>query len=147
MMVTTDTTDSRDSKAIAIAAGAHGWLKCKARDGSKRYGVPSQCVPGQYHLADQLTCTCYDARDNLCKHVRAVRLHVRAARLNISVAELVAMPAIVVVDGLQQMAVDRAITWESRAGADGTTVYLPRQQQLASSAAKYDDIFKRFEGD
>ena len=39
-------------------------------------------MPGQYHLADQHTCSCYDFvhRRTPCKHVLAVRLHCELAR-------------------------------------------------------------------
>jgi SWIM zinc finger len=75
-------TDPRSIKAVEIAAGAGQWLKCHTRDGSKRYGVPSQSAAGLHYLADCHTCTCQDfaRRQQPCKHVLAVRLHVAGVR-------------------------------------------------------------------
>ena len=57
-----DTADSRFAKAVAIADQAAGWAKCRAADGRKAYGVPSQSTPNRYHLTTQTSCTCEDAK-------------------------------------------------------------------------------------
>lgn len=90
MAVLVSSTDPRGPKAVAIATNAGQWLKFRGRDGSKAYGVPSQCRPGIYYLTTASTCTCEDfhrhglsrARVGIggshhqCKHILAVRLHV-----------------------------------------------------------------------
>jgi uncharacterized Zn finger protein len=71
-------TDPRGPKAVALAADAGQWLKCRTRDGRKAYGVPSS-VASRYHLTTRTTCTCRDffyGRGRDCKHVLAVQLHV-----------------------------------------------------------------------
>ena len=82
MTVMISSNDQRSIKAVAIAAASGQWLKCCGRDGSKRYGVPSQSEPGRYYLVDTRSCTCPDARLRgvPCKHVLAVRLHVALVR-------------------------------------------------------------------
>lgn len=67
-------TDPRGPKAVALAADAAQWLKCRTTDGRKAYGIPSS-VPGRYYLVTRYTCDCYDARRHECKHQLAVRLH------------------------------------------------------------------------
>ena len=61
-MTMIDSADPRFAKAVAIADQAGQWLKCRATDGRKAYGVPSQCKPGRYYLTTQATCTCEDAK-------------------------------------------------------------------------------------
>lgn len=77
MMVTISADDLRSIKAIEIAAGASGWLKCRLTDGTKAYGIPSQRSRGVYHLANAQECSCWDAQHHQapCKHILAVRLH------------------------------------------------------------------------
>jgi predicted nucleic acid-binding Zn finger protein len=72
-------TDPRGPKAVALAADAGQWLKCRAADGRKSYGIPSSTGRGAYHLATRTSCTCKDflyGRGRDCKHVLAVQLHV-----------------------------------------------------------------------
>jgi hypothetical protein len=92
--VTISSEDPRSIKAIEIAAGASQWLKCRARDGQKAFGVPSQCTPGRYYLVTCSSCDCIDFRRNglsgarlghsgehrPCKHVLAVRLYCELAK-------------------------------------------------------------------
>jgi hypothetical protein len=137
MTITISSEDPRSIKAVEIAAGAHQWLKCRAADGSKRYGIPSQRVGSQYQLVDHLTCTCYDGRDHLCKHVRAVRLWVQAVHRGISVDELIAMPASDVVDGLEQMVSDRRPVLTMVRHPDGEITW----ERPKPTAAEYDRIF------
>jgi hypothetical protein len=91
-------TDPRGPKAVALAADAGQWLKCRTNDGRKAYGIRSSANSDQVYFVTRTSCSCYDARRHDCKHMLAVRLH----------CDLVA------------------------------------EQQ---AAAKYDDIFKRFDYD
>jgi hypothetical protein len=76
--VTIDSRDPRGLRAVQLAAGAGQWLKVRAVDGRKAYGVESERHRGVYHLATCQACTCVDfqRRQQPCKHVLAVRLHV-----------------------------------------------------------------------
>src|SRR4030081_3985564 len=77
-MAMIDTSDSRFPKAVAIADQVGQWLKCRAADGRKAYGVPSQRTPGRYYLTTQSSCTCEDAKRQaspICKHALAVQIH------------------------------------------------------------------------
>ena len=69
------TTDPRGAKAVAIAADARQWLKCKTFDGRKAYGIRSSRDGNQIYFVTRRDCTCYDARRHDCKHILAVRLH------------------------------------------------------------------------
>jgi len=82
MAVTISDTDPRSIKAVEIAAGAGQWLKCRLADGGKAYGIPSQRMPGQYHVTGSQACSCPDfqRRGVPCKHVLAVRLHCALVR-------------------------------------------------------------------
>ena len=73
MTITISSHDPRSLKALEIACSAGQWLKCRAADGSKRYGSPSQSVAGLYYLADTRSCTCPDfqRRGAPCKHIVA----------------------------------------------------------------------------
>ena len=77
LTITISSSDPRNIKALAIAAGADQWLKHRDADGTKAYGIPSQGTPGSFYLVTQTSCTCPDARRHgeACKHVLAVRLH------------------------------------------------------------------------
>jgi SWIM zinc finger len=68
--------DPRGPKAVELALRAGGWLKCRARNGQKYYGVPSS-TPDRYYLTTQHACTCpdFERRALPCKHIYAVRLH------------------------------------------------------------------------
>jgi hypothetical protein len=150
-MAMIDTTDTRFPKAVAIADGAGQWLKCRAADGRKAYGVPSQCTAGRYYLTTQSSCTCEDQRHHpaiACKHRIAVAVH--CARVAGK-----PMPASDALDGLAEMVVERqgpvldmirepdgSIRWERHEHRNGTAFHMPRP-----SALRYDDIFKRFEGE
>lgn len=83
MPITINSEDPRSIKAIEIAATSGQWLKCKTRDGSKRYGIPASGQPGRYYLVDQQSCDCQDAQrhpSQPCKHQLAVRLVVELAK-------------------------------------------------------------------
>jgi hypothetical protein len=68
-------TDPRGAKAVALAADAGQWIKCRTSDGRKAYGIPSS-KPGRYYLVTRYTCDCKDAEySHECKHMLAVRLH------------------------------------------------------------------------
>jgi hypothetical protein len=155
-MTMIDTADSRFAKAVAIADQAGQWLKCRTADGRKAYGVPSQRTPGLYYLTTQSSCTCEDAKCHaspICKHALAVRIHcARAAGTP--------MPESDVVDGLAQMVTDRhgpvldmvreadgSIRWERHDHGDGHVTYLPRHTRPPATAADYDRIFSKFEGE
>ncbi len=77
MTITISSQDPRSMKALAIAAEAGQWARCRRRDGSKAYAVPSQSAPGLYHVADINTCTCpdFERRRQPCKHVLAIRIY------------------------------------------------------------------------
>jgi len=159
-MTMIDTADSRFAKAVAIADQAGQWAKCRSHDGRKAYGVPSQRTPGRYYLTTQSSCTCEDAKRHpspICKHIAAVLIH--CARIAGQ-----PMPASDTIDGLAQMVSDRhpvldmireadgSIRWERHEHADGAVFYMPRRQVVsdpvtAALAARYEDIFRKFEGD
>jgi hypothetical protein len=120
-----DTSNSRFPKAVAIADQAGQWIKCRAKDGRKAYGVPSSKGDGRFYLVTQTTCDCYDAQRHICKHSIAVQIHcARVAGIG--------LPASDVVDGLAQMVTDRqapvldmireedgSIRWERHEHANG----------------------------
>lgn len=64
MTITISADDPRSIKALEIAAGASQWLKCHTREGSKAYGVPSQCQPDRYYLVTCDSCDCPDFQRN-----------------------------------------------------------------------------------
>ena len=141
-MTTIDTSDSRFPKAIAIADQAGQWLKCRNADGRKAYGVPSQRTSGRYYLVTQTSCTCEDAQrhpGHLCKHALAVQIH--CARVAGK-----PMPASDAIDGLERMVADRHSVLTMVRHDDGEISW-ERRQAVAANAQRYDQIFKRFEGD
>ena len=73
---------ARFTKAQALLAGAHAWLKIRYKDGRKYYGIPSGSRPGHYWQVNTQTCDCPDhtRRELDCKHILAVRLHVSAVK-------------------------------------------------------------------
>src|SRR5437667_12260156 len=89
MTTTIDLGDARTARALAIAADAGQWVKCRSADGELAYGIPSQRTPGRYYLVTASSCTCEDFKRNglrsgrvyetglhtHCKHVRAVQIH------------------------------------------------------------------------
>jgi hypothetical protein len=83
MTITISADDPRTIKALEIAAGAGQWFKCKATDGAKAYGVPSQRRRDHYYLVTCSSCDCEDAQrhsSTACKHQLAVRLHCELVR-------------------------------------------------------------------
>src|SRR5207244_37422 len=77
--VTISTSDYRSVRGVEIAADVKRWLRLRTRDGRPRWGVPSQSVPGLYHVVDPAGdgCDCEDSRRHpelVCKHRTAVRL-------------------------------------------------------------------------
>ena len=82
MTVTISSEDPRSIKAVAIAAEAGQWAKCRTRDGRKLYAVPSQHDADVRYLADLHTCTCPDFQrhQQACKHVLAIRIHALLAQ-------------------------------------------------------------------
>ena len=155
--VTLTSTESRHQKAFAILAYRSQWLNVRTRDGRTVVGVPSQTKTGLIHLvaADGSECDCFDARRHLCKHQVAVKLD--------RIARGVQQPASETVDGLADMVEQRAA---DRTGLD-RIFGKPRKEQKPvlemvreddgsiswqraadrRLAERYDDIFKRFEGD
>jgi hypothetical protein len=120
--ITISAEDPRTIKAIQIAAGAGQWLKCHTTGGAKAYGVPSQGQSGRYYLVTLTSCTCLDAQRHpaeACKHQLAVRLHCELLK-----AEQQVRPT---------------------TRRHGHLRLLP--MPVVALAAKYDEIFKRFEGD
>ena len=69
-------SDPRGLKAVAIAANAGQWLRCRTSDGHKAYGIRSSRDANHVYFVTRSSCTCYDAeRGHACKHQLAVRLH------------------------------------------------------------------------
>jgi hypothetical protein len=116
-------------------SGAGQWLKCTTADGRKAFGVPSQCrsKPGLVYLVDGQSCTCEDFKRNglsperrgvegehlVCKHILAVRLHIE---------------------------LETAMRMRSQPRRRrGHLELLP--SPVAQLAERYDDIFKKFEGE
>jgi hypothetical protein len=151
-MTMIDTADSRFAKAVAIADLASQWLKCRGADGKKAYGVPSQRTPGLYYLTTRDSCTCEDAKrhaSSICKHTLGVQIH--CARVAGA-----PMPESDVVDGLEQMVIDRQgpvldmvrhpdgeITWSRHEHPSGEITHLPLHAETVRLAAQYDRIFGR----
>ena len=127
MTITISSEDPRSIKAIEIAASAGQWLKCRSVDGQKAFGVPSQCKASRYYLVTCSSCDCQDFRRNGLSGARLGHAgehrpckHVLAVRLYCELAKAQkARPA-------------------SRRRSNLSVV---------ATAAKYDDIFKRFEGE
>src|SRR6266851_1561989 len=124
MTFTISSADPRSIKAIEIAAGAGQWLKCRAADGRKAYGVPSQCTAGRYYLVDCQSCTCQDARRHIgeaCKHVLAVRLHCELTKA-------------------QQRSPKRRPTFERHDKPNGETVRLPLRAAVAADGGRLQAV-------
>jgi len=68
-------TDPRSARAVAIAADAGQWLKCRDRSGRKAYGIRSSRDTDEIYFVTRTSCTCFDARRHDCKHMLAVQLH------------------------------------------------------------------------
>jgi len=68
------TTDPRGAKAVAIAADAGQWIKVRARDGRKYYGIRSSANSNEVYFVNRTSCTCYDGQRRTCKHQLAVQL-------------------------------------------------------------------------
>jgi hypothetical protein len=134
--VTLTSSEQRHSKAILIAADSGQWLRPdRLIAGRRAVGIPSQTKRGLYHWTDGVTCSCYDFRRRqlACKHVIAYKLD-RLARP--------AQPqsASDTIDGLAQMAADRGKVLEMVREPEGDITW-------RALSDKYDDIFKRFEGE
>jgi hypothetical protein len=137
-VATLSSTESRHAKALALFEQRGQWLTVRDRDGHVLVGIPSQTKRGLVHLVatDGSSCDCYDFRNGhrvACKHTLAVKLGLIANGAD-------STPASVVVDGLAQMASDREL---DRILGEGPSTYETTQR---AAAAKYDEIFKRFEG-
>ena len=120
--VTLTSSKQRHAKAILITADSGQWLRPDYLiDGHRAVGIPSQTKRGLYHWTDGITCSCYDFRRRqlACKHVTAYRLDAIAHPVQPQLASDT-------IDGLRQVLEDR-LTQER--------------------AAKYDDIFTRFDDD
>jgi hypothetical protein len=71
-------TDPRGAKAVACAADAGQWIRCRDRSGRKYYGVPSS-KGGCHYLVTRTSCSCKAfefGRGKSCYHMLAVQLHV-----------------------------------------------------------------------
>jgi hypothetical protein len=128
-MVLITENDPRGPKAVALATDAGQWLKCRARDGRKAYGVPSS-EAGRYYLVTRGHCTCPDFSKRgfiqPCKHMLAVQLH----------CELVQAESHPVLDMVRHP--DGEISWER------SHRHTPIDAETARLAAKYDEIMSRF---
>jgi hypothetical protein len=137
--VTLTNADSRHSKAILLAADSDQWLRPERLiAGHRAVGIPSQTKRGLYHWTDGVTCSCYDFRRRhlACKHVIAYRLD--------SIVRPQPQPASDAVDGLAHM-LERRFTDHTRLDR-----ILSKHRPLCETehmADRYDDIFKKFEGD
>jgi hypothetical protein len=114
-MTMIDTSDTRFPKAVAIADHAGQWLKCRTAEGRKAYGIRSQRDANRVYLVTQTSCTCEDAN----RHPGQLCKHRLAVQIHCARVLGKPMPASDTVDGLRSM--------------------------LEQRAARYDDIFKRFE--
>ena len=123
-MITLPETDPRGAKAVAIAADAGQWLKCRTRDGRKAYGIRSSRNSNEVYFVTRHSCTCYDGLRRECKHQLAVQLH----------CELMAEQ--------QAESEDDKIVHLDRILSKRRPVYVEQ-----TTASKYDDIFKRFDDD
>ena len=149
-MTMIDTTDSRFPKAVAMADQAGQWLKVRTADGRKAYGVRSSRDANHVYFVTQTTCDCEDAKrhaSSICKHSLAVQIH--CARVAGK-----PMPASDVLDGLEQMVVERqgpvldmirepdgSMRWERHQHPNGDTFYMPRP---AATASEYVRIHREF---
>jgi hypothetical protein len=124
-------------KALALFEQRRQWLAIRDRHGRVLVGIRSQTKRDLVHLVaeDGSSCDCYDFRNghrDACKHTLAVKLGLIARGTDLQ-------PASIVLDGLGQIAGDR--------GLDRILGKRPLAHETSQRAAKYDDIFKRFEGD
>jgi len=69
------TTDPRGAKAVAIAADSGQWLKIRARNGAKYYGIRSSANADDIYFVTRTSCSCFDGQRRECKHQMAVALH------------------------------------------------------------------------
>jgi hypothetical protein len=72
-------TDKRDGKALALFARCAEWQHGHTKDGRAFFAIPGS-EPNLFHMTDQRDCSCPDRQraQNLCKHIRAVRLWMAA---------------------------------------------------------------------
>jgi len=73
--LTLPASDPRGARAVAIATDAGQWLKVRAADGRKAYGIRSSRNADEVYFVTRTSCTCFDAERHECKHMLAVRLH------------------------------------------------------------------------
>jgi len=69
------TTDPRGAKAVAIAANSGQWLKIRARNGAKYYGIRSSANADEIYFVTRTSCSCFDGQRRECKHQIAVQMH------------------------------------------------------------------------
>jgi hypothetical protein len=129
MTITISSEDPRSIKAIEIAAGANSWIRCTTRDGRNLVGIPSLCKPGAFYLVDPVrqTCDCQDfQRHGLSSpRVGADGFHGQCKHLRGLLLHLELVKA------------QQARPASRRRG----------HLSVVPTAARYDDIFKRFEGE
>jgi len=134
MTIRISADDPRSIEAIEIVAGASQWLKCRTVDGALAFGIPSQCkqANGRHYIVDGQRCDCEDFKRNVlspdrrgeegnhgpCKNILAVRPYCE----------------------LQTAMHMRTQPRRRRAHL----ALLP--SPVAELAARYDDIFSKFEG-
>jgi predicted nucleic acid-binding Zn finger protein len=126
MTITISADDPRSIKALQIAAGASQWLKVRTTDGEVAFGIPSQCAQkvGRYYVVTAEQCDCEDFKREGLRRGRIGEAgfhgpckHVRAVQIH---DELVRAQQI-----------------------------QPKRHRLhvVPTAADYDRIFSKFEGD
>ncbi|MBV9581454.1 MAG: SWIM zinc finger family protein [Chloroflexi bacterium] len=117
--ITLTSSESRHAKALALLTSRGQWIRSMTlRDGRAVIGIPSQTRRGVVHLVapDGSACSCHD----YVRRQQACK-HALAVRLDrISRGAVAVQPASVVIDGLSAV--------------------------VRARAQRYDDIFKRFEG-
>src|SRR5262252_3413988 len=75
MLTAFPSTDPRGAKAVAIAADSGQWLKIRARNGAKYYGIRSSANADDIYFVTRTSCSCFDGQRRECKHQMAVALH------------------------------------------------------------------------
>jgi len=74
MLTAFPTTDPRGAKAVAIAADSGQWLKIRARNGAKYFGIRSSANADEIYFVTRTSCSCYDGARRECKHQIAVQM-------------------------------------------------------------------------
>jgi len=124
--ITISAEDPRSIKAISIAATSSQWLRIRSSDGEVGWGIPSQCQPGRWYLVTAEQCDCPDSRRYGLTYARSGQQGLHAACKH--------QLAVRLVDELA-----RAQQTQPRAKR--------RHLRAVPTAADYDRIFKKFEGD